>query len=104
MADQHGKSRAPTREQLQERFSTEGKDFKESLRRVLAGGRGDDQRLGDEGEGDRMFIHIGREVADEESKERARRMFADPEFQAETARLRAEALAARKAKDAPNEA
>ncbi len=100
MARQHRKTRAPTREQLEERFSTEGKDFKESRRRVLAGGRGDDERPADEGEGDRMFKHIGREVADEATKERARRKFADPAFRARTAELRAEALADREARDA----
>ncbi len=100
MARHHRKARAPTREQLEERFSTDGKDFKESLQHVLAGGRGDDERPADEGEGDRMFAHIGKYVDDEETKERARRKFADPAFRARTAELRAEALAERKARDA----
>ncbi len=46
-----------------------------------------------------MFKHIGREVADEATKERARRKFADPAFRARTAELRAEALAEREARD-----
>lgn len=104
MARPHRKSRAPTREQLQERFSTGGKDFRESLQSVLAGGRGEDSPSEDEREGDGEFLHVGKYMDDEETKERARRMFADPEFRADTARLRAEALAERKARDAPNEA
>ncbi len=33
-----------TREQREERFSTGGLDFKQALRRVLAGGRGDEDK------------------------------------------------------------
>lgn len=47
MARHHRKPSAPTREQLQERFSTGGRDFKDSLRRVLAGGREDNEHSGE---------------------------------------------------------
>ncbi len=38
------------------------------------------------------FTHVGKYVSDEETMDRARRMFADPEWRARSAKLRAEAL------------
>lgn len=50
--NRHHKAGTLTREQLEERFTTDGKPFDEALAAVLAGGRGDDHTA-DEREADK---------------------------------------------------
>ncbi len=45
----HRKAAKPTREQSEERFSTDGKPFDAALAAVLAAGRGDDHKADERG-------------------------------------------------------